>query len=562
MKQSDAFELLSLGYNVFLTGAAGSGKTFLLNKYIRYLRKHDVGVAVTASTGIAATHIGGQTIHSWCGLGIRTSLSDKELEEVASNKRVKRNVKRTKVLVIDEISMLHASQLDMVHRITSKISEREEPFGGLQVVLCGDFFQLPPIAKSANDTKFAFESSSLRDSNFLICYLSEQHRQRKDKLLDILNEIRSGTAGEQTKVPLRTCYKRQVVNTKGESVQPTLLYAKNINVDAVNERKLDELQKPLKTFRMTSRGFSGHVESLIRNCLAPEQLQLKIGAEVMFVKNDVNGAYVNGSQGVVVDFNDDTGYPEVQLLNGKIVTARPSDWSYEEFDIVRATITQIPLRLAWAITIHKSQGMTLDAAEIDLSDAFEPGMGYVALSRVSTLEGVRLMGLNDVALTVNSKVLNIDGKLQEQSLNAEGILWELSEEECIAQKKKVLFSRFKGVPYDSAQPRTKQRSRKTDKIPTHEITRGLLAAGKSLQEIAEERNLKNSTIITHLEKLKGLKILPAAESLKPKMSAEDFAAIVSEFEKSEDGQLTPIFEHFKGKYSYEDLRLVRLLGCD
>ena len=392
MTQDEALDLLTLGENVFLTGAAGAGKTWLLNTYINHLRRHGVGVAVTASTGIAATHLSGRTIHSWSGIGVRDVLTDGDLEKLLRNKRLRRNYARTKVLIIDEISMLHPHQMDMVERLARLMLEVSQPFGGLQVVLCGDFFQLPPVSRNGSDTakKFAYESSAWESGAFRVCYLHEQHRQGDDPLLAILNEIRAGTAGEQTKIPLRTRYKREPAG----GTRPTRLYARNINVDTINDRQLGQLEGREKSFRMESRRFPALVEGMKKSCLAPEDLRLKKGAEVMFVKNAVDGSYVNGTRGMVTGFDGDEGWPIVRTFDDDLITASPADWQLEENGVVHATISQVPLRLAWAITIHKSQGMTLDAAEIDLGDAFEPGMGYVALSRVRRLDGLKLMNLN------------------------------------------------------------------------------------------------------------------------------------------------------------------------
>jgi ATP-dependent DNA helicase PIF1 len=211
MRQDEAFSLLKMGKNVFLTGEAGSGKTYLLNQYIHYLKAHQVEVAVTASTGIAATHLQGTTIHSWSGIGVRDHLAQKDLEKLLTTDRIKRNYQKTKVLIIDEISMLHQHQLDMVDTIARYILKCDQAFGGIQMVLCGDFFQLPPVSSvsSVEEKQFAFESSAWRAGDFQVCYLHEQHRQGNDPLLTVLNDIRSGTAGEHTKIPLRTRYKKE-----------------------------------------------------------------------------------------------------------------------------------------------------------------------------------------------------------------------------------------------------------------------------------------------------------------------------------------------------------------
>lgn len=558
MTQQDALDLLKLGYNVFLTGPAGSGKTYLLDQYISYLREHGVGVAVTASTGIAATHLEGQTIHSWSGMGVRDSLGDDEISKIISNKRIERNLKKTKVLIIDEVSMLHPRQLDMVERITRHALDFTKPFGGLQVILSGDFFQLPPVSREdrgGGDKKFAYECDSWNGGDFKICYLHEQYRQQEDELLTILNSIRSGTAGENVKVPLRTRYKKDPES----AVLPTRLYARNMNVDQINQVELEKLAGAEKTFYMQAHGFSALTDALKRNCLAPEELRLKIGAEVMFVKNSISGAYVNGTRAVVVDFDKVDRWPVVETFSGRTITVQPDEWRLEENGTVRATLTQVPLRLAWAITIHKSQGMTLDSAEIDLSDAFEPGMGYVALSRVRTLSGLKLMGLNDTALSVHPKILAHDKKFQEWSVAVTDALQVFSTEEKQKQHDEVLIARFGGAKEADVLARTKLGKKSRPKImkkPTQEITKEFLNQKMSLEDIAKERGMTVGTILSHLEKLQGVGDLPDINYLKPKI--KDFKKILAEFKKSTDGKLTPIFEALKGEYPFETLRLVRL----
>ena len=414
MKQNEALNIMKMGKNVFLTGAAGSGKTHLLNKYIQYLKKHDVNVAVTASTGIAATHLQGATIHSWSGIGIKDTITSDDLRALSAMHRIKSNYKKTKVLIIDEISMLHKHQLDMIDTIARYLLNSELAFGGMQVILCGDFFQLPPISSdvSVREKCFAYEASAWEAADFHICYLEEQHRQGDDPLLTILNDIRNGTAGEHTKVPLRTRYKKEPEgNTKA-----TKLYSRNINVDAINDGQLAHISGEEKSYAMSAHGHRTLIQFLKKSCLAQEELKLKVGAEVMFIKNDTAGRYVNGTRCVVVGFDkSEASLPIVKTYDNTTILVRPEEWKYEEEGMVSATITQIPLRLAWAITIHKSQGMTLDAAEIDLGDAFEPGMGYVALSRVRSLMGLKLMNLNEMALKVHPKILQHNAVFKEKS---------------------------------------------------------------------------------------------------------------------------------------------------
>lgn len=557
MQQAEAFQLLKMGENIFLTGAAGSGKTYILNKYIRYLKENNVKVAVTASTGIAATHLQGTTIHSWSGMGVKDVLTEKEIEKLLTTERIKRNYKNTKVLIIDEISMLHQHQLDMVDTIARHMLKDDAAFGGMQVILCGDFFQLPPVSSSTSikEKQFAFEARAWQAGHFHVCYLHEQHRQGNDPLLTVLNDIRSGTAGEHTKIPLRTRYKKEPQGT----TKPTKLYSRNINVDVINEQELANLNSSEKIFQMTTKGFQLVVEGLKRNCLALEKLKLKIGAEVMFIKNDAMGRYVNGTRCIVVGFDKAEGWPVVKTYSGAIIVAEPEEWAYEENGIVRATISQVPLRLAWAITIHKSQGMTLDAAEMDLGDAFEPGMGYVALSRVRSLSGLKLMNLNEMALKVHPRILQQDTIFQDCAASAVNYLTSLSDAEKTERQRKTLLERFEGNQTKTVS-KIKNKAEKITKVLTHITTLSMLKENLSIASIAEKRGIAIGTVIQHIEKLNGLDELDHAlkENLKNMFSKNDFELIFTALEQSEEGGLTLIYDQFQGKYSYNDIRIVRL----
>lgn len=564
MTQEEAFELLKLGFNVFLTGAAGAGKTFVLNRYIRHLREHGVEVAVTASTGIAATHLNGQTIHSWSGVGIREAINQQELDALVGKDVVRRRIKKTKVLVIDEISMLHAHFLDLVDLVTRTVLDESTPFGGLQVIVCGDFFQLPPVAKDRQEVKFAFQSRVWQQADFRVCYLLEQHRQSADPLLSVLNQIRDGVAGEQTKIPLRTRYKKPPLGPAGEALKASVLYPRNINVDQINQRELLKLPGQISSFSMSKHGFSKHTEALTKSCLAPEVLELKIGAQVMFVKNSPEGHYVNGTRGVVHEF-DNEGWPRIKTFDGAFITATPVDWNFEEGDTIRASISQIPLRLAWAITIHKSQGMTLDACEVDLSDAFEPGMGYVALSRVRSLAGLNLLGLNQVALSVNDRVLEEDKNFRFLSEKARSNLNELSLNQRAKLVELTLIERFEGkkATVNNSEVKAKKgkkpkNSNKVEKKATVELTRELVLRKLSLEQISIERDLKLSTVIDHLEQLNGRGKLPDISYIRDSIAEDDFERIEQEFRDSEDGKLAPIFANLGKQYSFETLKLVRL----
>ena len=419
MKQALALEIMLSGENVFLTGAAGSGKTFTLNQFIKLAKNSGKKVSVTATTGLAATHLGGNTIHAWSGIGIYDYLSKKFFEKIPKTRA--EIIKNTDILVIDEISMLHDFRLDMVEEICRTIRQNDKPFGGIQVILCGDFFQLPPINRNGSRTGgFAIHSEAWQMSDFTVCYLEENYRQKDSELTEILNALRADN--------LRRKHAESLLNridaepefeNEDFSKNLTELHTTNIDVDAINEQKLAELDEKEFHFAQTTTGARNYVETLQKSVLAPELLRLKKGALVMAVKNAQNRYYVNGSIGEVIDFEKFTDYPIVQFQNGRVVTMVPDAWELRDGDKKRASIMQIPLRLAYAITVHKSQGMTLDAARIDLRKAFSEGMGYVALSRVRSLDKLYLIGINRTALIVSSEAQRIDTYLKKESLKAE-----------------------------------------------------------------------------------------------------------------------------------------------
>lgn len=418
MKQKDALKILEAKNNVLLTGPAGSGKTFLLNKYIAHLKKKNIGVAVTASTGIAATHLGGRTIHSWAGIGIKDSLSSKEIYALTKRAYLKKQFLKTSVLVIDEVSMLHAHRLDMIDSVCQAFKKNSLPFGGMQVVMSGDFFQLPPISSGQDEAEFVYKANVWSEMDLRVCYLDEQHRQNDKKISSILKSFRQDKVDAETIKLLAGRLNQKPKN----GVNPVRLYTHNVDVDSINNTELRKITSPEFTYRMTDEGEKKLVESLKKNCLVPEDLILKRGALVMFVKNKFNEekiVYVNGTTGIVVDFNENN-YPIVRLSSGEEIVALPDSWTIDDEEKILAKITQVPLRLAWAITVHKSQGMTLEAAEIDLSRSFGYGMGYVALSRLTKLNGLYLLGINEMAYKLDPQVFSYDKELIALSKQAKG----------------------------------------------------------------------------------------------------------------------------------------------
>jgi ATP-dependent exoDNAse (exonuclease V) alpha subunit len=409
MKQLEALSVLKSGRNVFLTGEAGSGKTYILNDFISYMRDQGVNVAVTASTGIAATHLGGKTIHSWAGIGIKKHLDTFTLKKILQNKPRCDAINEADILIIDEISMLDGSRLNSINQVLKSVRQSTRAFGGLQLIVCGDFFQLPPVSR--DDRKdYAFTSDAWQEAKFQVCYLEEQYRQEDEILLQILKAIRSGEVDSYHIEHIQA----RIVEPGNTSSTITRLFTHNVDVDKLNNENLQQLPGESRQFVMKVRGDRVASESMIKGCLAPEILELKEGAEVMFVSNNFSGKYVNGTRGKVIGY--DGGLPIVQVKNRRI-TVEEHTWKLDDNDQTVAELTQLPLRLAWAITVHKSQGMSLDNAQIDLTKAFEPGMGYVALSRVRSLNGLQILGINNLALKVDQEVLKLDTNLRKQSLN-------------------------------------------------------------------------------------------------------------------------------------------------
>lgn len=553
MQQDKALALLKSGKNVFLTGSAGTGKTYVLNQYISYLKARKIPVAVTASTGIAATHMNGMTIHSWAGFGIKEQLTRANLTAMKDKKYLREHLENAKVLIIDEISMLHKKQLDMVDTVLQFFKENDEAFGGIQVVVCGDFFQLPPIGNQGEKSKdkFAFMAAAWVNAKFNVCYLTEQYRQvNKDVLNGILNEIRAGKISEDSILQLKEAEQ----NTFKEEDEPTKLFTHNYDVDQINQVHLSEIKGKAKKFKAVTKGNKKLVETLKKSVLAKEELELKLQTKVMFVRNNPEQGYVNGTLGTIVGFNDD-GFPVVKTVQGKRITVKQESWSIQD-DTGKplASLDQIPLRLAWAITVHKCQGMTLDGALIDLSKTFEKGQGYVALSRLKNIENLKLLGFNEMALQVDGLAHKADKRFLE-----------LSDEIDSDTKIEVLDNVAIQFVRDSGgltnvkeieKHRKKSIDRKLKKDSTYDVTLDYFRKKMTIEEIAEQRGMSSGTIAGHLIKL----CLDYPEEdfsfYKPKEQIiKDVMKAKSKQLKGEPISLKAIYEALNKKVAYNDIKL-------
>jgi len=545
MTQREALDILKAGRNVYLTGPAGSGKTYVLNKYIQYLKERGVTAAVTASTGIAATHIGGMTIHSWSGIGIKDTLSDSDIDLLVQKEHLFKRYEKTKVLIIDEVSMMHPEMFDALDRLARAMKMNEKPFGGMQIVLSGDFFQLPPITKGGGSI-YVDSSKAWKSMDIRVCYLEEQHRQQGGSLENILSEIRDGEISYST----QETFEELLQNRERRSGEPTRLYTHNADVDAINEAELEKLEGELFSYEMDSRGKANLVTSLSKSILAPQYLNIKKDAIVMFVKNSFEEGYVNGTLGKVVDFED--GMPVVETYTGKRVVVSSATWEIQDDGKVLAAVDQLPIRLAWAITVHKSQGMSLDAVEMDLSKSFVPGQGYVALSRLRDIEGLTLLGLNRMALTVDPYVIELNKWLLNESLKWSKRIARFSKEE-FAKMHEEFVDKCGGTndEREIAKNKAAKEVEFEQAVPSHHKTLALLEEKMSLKDVAKERKVTKATIISHLEKLKSEGV-GDFEYLKPKSLAA-MKKVIKEEEK-----LSSAHKKLKGKYTYEDLRLARL----
>ncbi|MDV2440867.1 AAA family ATPase [Acinetobacter gerneri] len=568
MKQETALKLMKSGENVFLTGSAGAGKTYTINQYINYLKARKVPVAITASTGIAATHMNGMTIHTWAGIGIKDALSEDELKRMKERKYLKEHLENAQVLIIDEISMLHARQLNLVNQVLKFFKESDEAFGGIQVIASGDFFQLPPVGKNEekNRDKFCFMSNAWVEAKFSVCYLTEQHRQDDSALNGILNAIRAQNIQASHIAALKATRHQDI----GETF--TRLYTHNMDVDNINFQHLNAIDGHEHKFAAVCDGNEKLIETLKSSVRAPEELNLKKNAKVMFVKNNFDVGYINGSLGEVIGFEEDDEFgilPKVKLTDGTVLIVEPETWSVDnEAGKTIASFQQVPLRLAWAITIHKSQGMTLEAAEINLSHTFEKGQGYVALSRLRSLEGLRLLGFNDQALELDSLAIKADRRFQELSTEAEA---HFADQDLTVQHNAFIRHCGGTLNVTEIERNEKKIARNAGKSnfgsATLDETRELFENGYEIQDIAVERGLTPATIINHLARLHKEQGLDISIASPGEEVVEQIRKIYKKLKKrqdpshfSEDGaiKLRPIVESTSPRMGYDQVRLALL----
>jgi ATP-dependent DNA helicase PIF1 len=403
-KQRECVEQIERGQNVLITGPAGTGKSFLLN----FLRTKYPDLAVAASTGIAALNVGGCTLHSWASLPI----DDTPAIEVAKKLNEKKNgvwisIRKTERLAIDEVSMIPAELFDKFDEVLRMVRKCDKPFGGIQIISVGDFCQLPPVAKDGQVARFAFESKSWQAADFKVFLLTEIVRQKDEEFAGILSRVRVGDSSEEVRRVLRP----RINAVDGDpSITPVTLCTHNELADRLNLERLAALKAEAVSWTASDWADSDHLLKRIdKDCIAQKELTLKVGAQVMLLKNiDQSEGLVNGSIGELVDIVNGqfrTKVPVVRFANGITREIETQEWQIIRNRDVLASRRQIPLRLAYAMSIHKSQGMTIDKVRVHLAKCFADGQAYVAMSRARSLPGLFIADITGRSIRANPVAL-------------------------------------------------------------------------------------------------------------------------------------------------------------
>ncbi|KAL3683052.1 hypothetical protein R1sor_001074 [Riccia sorocarpa] len=437
-QQLKVLKAISTGESVFLTGSAGTGKSFVLEFAVRVLKaKYGASaVFVTASTGLAACALGGTTVHAFAGIGLGVGSKESLADKVKSRKDSRIRWQAAKALIVDEISMIDGELFDKLDYIGRIVRNNPRPFGGIQLIVTGDFYQLPPVNPENPQKYFAFEADCWNRCFHLQVELQHVFRQADQDFVGLLNEIRRGGCSPGNEETLRQC-SGPVDQSSG--IVLTRLYPRKVDVSRENEQNLRALNQPTVMFIAKDEARNDFAKRQLDNVRVEAIVALSVGAQVMLAKNvDPGGGLVNGSRGVVVGFctPDDPRASEINKTHHSVSPSGvwplvrfacdnlerlvvPESWTVLDGEVEVAKRTQVPLSLAWALSVHKCQGMTLDRVETDLSRAFDYGMVYVALSRVKSLQGLRLIGFDPSKIRVHPKVAHFYEELDGANASQE-----------------------------------------------------------------------------------------------------------------------------------------------
>lgn len=430
--QKKALSLWEQGKNIFITGPGGCGKTRFIQHI--YETKNDKNIQVSAMTGCAAVLLqcNATTIHSWSGIGFASMDVSSILKKIKKQSYMVRRWKQVECLIIDEISMMPSSILELLDTVAKNVRKSDAPFGGIQIIFAGDFFQLPPIESNS----FCFQSPIWNTLFSSECHVQFKtiFRQKETNFFQLLNNLRIGILSQSDKLELKKCINRKQL----ESIQPTKIFPRRYKVDSTNDQLYKQLDSAEFTFKIKKRHnetryiFSNlpisnekknqarslskkqiefEYSKLIQQYQIPEEVKLKVGAVVMCSCNlSVEEGICNGSQGVITEIS--AIGPKISFYNGVTQTVPIRYYQSESFPTI--VVGQYPLCLAWAVTIHKIQGATLDCAEIDVGkDVFTHGQSYVALSRVKSLNGLYLKNLQIENIKAHPLVSNFYKNLHE-----------------------------------------------------------------------------------------------------------------------------------------------------
>jgi len=404
--QREALDILTGTSNVFLTGVAGSGKSHLIQHFLR--GRDPERCPVLASTGAAAILVGGRTFHSFFGLGIMQGGYDVTVERAVANKRLVKRLEKAETLIVDEASMLPGLALRAAEEIARQAREDERPWGGLRVILVGDFAQLPPVNPHGQQRDWAFLDPAWRRSRFVPAVLRTIVRTQDPEFLEVLNQVRLGQVDEKVRAFLNT--RAFMAKQVDESYEGTRLFSRRDATEKFNLERLAKLDGDIESFPTEYHGAEKQVEDLKRNAPVPEVLQLKPGALVMLRMNDPMGRWVNGTLGEVLEI--DPCELTIELLDGREIAIEPVSFTLLDAEGKEvASARNFPVNLAYATTIHKSQGMTLDRILVDLRNLWEAGQAYVAMSRVRSADGLLVSGWTPSSIRTDAQVARFNAEI-------------------------------------------------------------------------------------------------------------------------------------------------------
>lgn len=425
--QEKAFSLFKEGKNVFISGPGGAGKSALIRHIHQHVMDHtNKNIQICALTGFAATQIHNKatTLHSWAGIGLGNGDLESTLKKIRRVSIKKGNWLQTNILIIDEVSQMSLKLFELLNNVAKRIRRNKNAFGGIQMVFVGDFYQIPPVGNEEDpeSCKYCFESEEW-DSIFPLencIVLDKIFRQTDEDFSSMLNQIREGKISKKNYQKLLNLVNRPL--NPSCPIIPTKLFPTKRQVDAVNQCEMEKIKDESYSFEMKYtmdkslpiEDSTRCLDYLCKNIAVPKTIYLKQGCQVMYVVNNETGRgnrLVNGSCGIVTGFEESSGFPIVKFSEGFEEVIKPYSWVHETNQ--KLAVSQLPLILAWALTIHKAQGTTLDMAEIDIgNDIFEVGQTYVALSRVKTMEGLYLKAFNPSKIKIHKKVMDFYSKLK------------------------------------------------------------------------------------------------------------------------------------------------------